>query len=57
VQAGDRTKIKLSEAVPVAWVYLDAWASADGVVHYAPDVYNLDDTKDELPARVSSQTP
>jgi L,D-transpeptidase YcbB len=39
----DQKKIKLSKTVPVAWVYLDAWESADGVVHFAPDVYNLDD--------------
>jgi len=30
--------------VPVAWIYLDAWASADGTVHYRPDVYGLDST-------------
>jgi len=39
----DPKKIKLSKTVPVAWVYLDAWESADGVVHFAPDVYDLDD--------------
>jgi L,D-transpeptidase YcbB len=39
----DQKKIKLSKTVPVAWVYLDAWESADGVVHFAPDVYDLDD--------------
>jgi L,D-transpeptidase YcbB len=38
----DQKKIKLSKTVPVAWVYLDAWESADGVVHFAPDVYDLD---------------
>jgi hypothetical protein len=27
-------------------IYLDAWASADGTVHYRPDVYGLDGTGD-----------
>jgi hypothetical protein len=48
VRDGDQKKIKLSKAVPVAWVYLDAWESADGVVHFAPDVYNLDGAGDEM---------
>ncbi len=39
---GSQRKIRLSSPVPVAWVYLDAWETADGVVHFAPDVYNLD---------------
>ena len=43
----DQKKIRLSRAVPVAWVYLDAWESADGVVHFAPDVYDLDGAKDQ----------
>src|SRR5262249_11606816 len=42
VREGDPKKIRLSKPLPVAWVYLDAWESADGVVHYAPDVYGLD---------------
>lgn len=41
VRAGERRKIRLPKPVPVAWVYLDAWESADGVVHFAPDVYSL----------------
>jgi murein L,D-transpeptidase YcbB/YkuD len=39
---GVQSKIALSKPVPVAWVYLDGWESADGVVHFAPDVYDLD---------------
>ncbi len=35
-------KIKLPHPLPVAWVYLDAWENADGVIHFAPDVYDLD---------------
>ena len=39
---GDQKRIDLGRAIPVAWIYLDAWASADGTVHYRPDVYSLD---------------
>jgi L,D-transpeptidase YcbB len=46
-RSGDQKKIRLSSVVPVAWVYLDAWASTDGVVHFAPDVYDLDGAKDQ----------
>lgn len=42
VRDGRQKKLKLAEPVSVDWVYLDAWESADGVVHFAPDIYNLD---------------
>jgi hypothetical protein len=42
VQEKKQKRVKLAQPVPVAWIYLDAWASADGVVHYRPDVYNID---------------
>ncbi|MGA7384714.1 MAG: L,D-transpeptidase family protein [Methylocella sp.] len=42
VREGSQKRIDLARAVPVAWIYLDAWASADGTVHYRPDVYGLD---------------
>jgi L,D-transpeptidase YcbB len=57
VRAGRQKKIELAKALPVAWVYLDAWESADGVVHYAPDVYDLDATKGKGQAQFRSQTP
>jgi hypothetical protein len=43
---GDQKRIDLGRAIPVAWIYLDAWASADGTVHYRPDVYGLDGAAD-----------
>jgi L,D-transpeptidase YcbB len=42
VREGGQKRIDLGRAIPVAWIYLDAWASADGTVHYRPDVYGLD---------------
>ena len=42
VRTGRTKRIKLARPVPVAWVYLDAWESTDGTVHFAPDVYHLD---------------
>ena len=28
--------------MPVVWVYMTGWASADGTVHFADDVYQVD---------------
>src|ERR1700732_1156521 len=36
VRDGGQKRIDLARSVPVAWIYLDAWASADGTVHYRP---------------------
>lgn len=42
VREGGQKRIDLARVVSVAWIYLDAWASADGTVHYRPDVYGLE---------------
>lgn len=42
IAEGAREDIKLPKAVPVIWVYMTGWASADGVVHFRDDVYNVD---------------
>ena len=39
---GAREDIKLAKPVPVIWVYMTGWASADGTVHFRDDVYNVD---------------
>ena len=38
----EREDVKLSRPVPVIWVYMTGWASADGTVHFADDVYGVD---------------
>lgn len=38
----ERKNIRLTQAVPVAWIYLTGYATADGVVHFREDVYGID---------------
>ncbi len=42
IASGVREDIKLPQPVPVVWVYMTGWASADGMVHFRDDVYNID---------------
>lgn len=42
IATGAREDIKLVKPVPVIWVYMTGWASADGTVHFRDDVYNVD---------------
>ncbi|WP_294534014.1 L,D-transpeptidase family protein [uncultured Rhodoblastus sp.] len=42
IAAGAREDVKLPKVVPVIWVYMTGWASADGTVHFRDDVYNVD---------------
>ncbi|WP_374547117.1 L,D-transpeptidase family protein, partial [Rhodoblastus sp.] len=42
IATGAREDIKLPKPVPVVWVYMTGWASADGTVHFRDDVYNVD---------------
>ncbi len=39
---GERDDVRLAHAVPVIWVYLTGWASADGTVHFRNDIYGMD---------------
>ncbi|WP_442756332.1 L,D-transpeptidase family protein [Methylocystis sp. JAN1] len=43
IASGEREEVKLAKPVPVVWVYMTGWASADGVVHFRDDVYHLDE--------------
>lgn len=38
----EREDIRLRQPAPVVWVYMTGWASADGTVHFADDVYQVD---------------
>jgi murein L,D-transpeptidase YcbB/YkuD len=42
IASKERKDIRLKQAVPVAWVYMTGYATADGTVHFRPDVYDLD---------------
>ena len=42
VAKGERQDLKIAQSVPVIWVYMTGWASADGAVHFADDVYQVD---------------
>jgi len=42
IAAGQRTDIRLTHAVPVAWIYLTAWGMGDGTVQFRNDIYNHD---------------
>ncbi|WP_439572989.1 L,D-transpeptidase family protein [Phreatobacter sp.] len=37
-----RKDVRLTQAVPVAWVYLTGWAAADGTVQFRDDIYGHD---------------
>jgi L,D-transpeptidase YcbB len=37
-----RKDIRLTKAVPVAWVYMTGWAEKDGRVHFRDDIYGFD---------------
>jgi murein L,D-transpeptidase YcbB/YkuD len=42
IKSGARTDAKLKPPVPLHWVYVTAWAAADGVVQFREDIYNRD---------------
>ena len=47
IASAARQDIRLEKPVPVAWVYLTGYATADGAVHFRDDVYGLDTPKSE----------
>jgi murein L,D-transpeptidase YcbB/YkuD len=42
IATNERRDIRLSEPVPVAWVYLTAWGASDGTIQFREDIYGLD---------------
>lgn len=47
IAGASRQDIRLDKPVPVAWVYLTGYATADGTVHFRDDVYGLDVPKND----------
>jgi len=41
-KSGERIDLRLPQPVPVAWIYMTGWASADGMVNFRDDVYGYD---------------
>ena len=52
---GERYDVKLLKSVPVIWVYLTGWASADGTVHFRDDVYNVDTVGGDAQVRADAR--
>ena len=42
IRSGERLDVKLTQPVPVYWVYVTAWATPDGIVQFRPDIYQRD---------------
>ena len=42
IDEGKREDVRLARPVPVIWVYMTGWASADGTVHFRDDIYGVD---------------
>lgn len=58
IASSNRHDIRLEKPVPVAWVYLTGYATADGAVHFRDDVYGLDSPKgDSLPGPEAMDVP
>ncbi|MEP0944474.1 MAG: L,D-transpeptidase family protein [Rhizobiaceae bacterium] len=47
IASGERTDLKLAEAVPVYFTYISAWSTDDGAVQFRDDIYQRDGV-DEL---------
>jgi murein L,D-transpeptidase YcbB/YkuD len=41
-ETSERLDVKVTDGPQLRWVYLTAWATEDGRVHFRPDVYELD---------------
>lgn len=42
IAGGERQDVALPKPVPVVWVYMTGWASANGTVHFRNDIYGVD---------------
>jgi murein L,D-transpeptidase YcbB/YkuD len=42
LRTGERKDVRLTLPVPLHWIYVTAWATADGIVQFREDIYNRD---------------
>ena len=42
VKSGERKDARIAKPVTLYWIYVTAWATADGVVQFRDDIYNRD---------------
>jgi murein L,D-transpeptidase YcbB/YkuD len=42
IRSGERRDARVARPVPLYWVYVTAWVTADGVVQFRDDIYNRD---------------
>ncbi|WP_114943783.1 L,D-transpeptidase family protein [Microvirga calopogonii] len=54
-KSGERIDARLSQPVPIHWIYMTAWATPDGLVQFRDDIYNKDGLGNAIP--VASRTP
>lgn len=48
IATGKTRAVRLDQPVPVIWIYMTGWASADGTVNFRNDVYKLDRVRRDL---------
>jgi murein L,D-transpeptidase YcbB/YkuD len=53
IAKGERTDVRLTHKIPVAWIYLTGWVTRDQTIHFRDDVYG----HDEKPAVVADARP
>ena len=42
IKSGEQKNAQLAKPVPLHWVYITGWATADGVVQFREDIYGKD---------------
>ena len=45
IKSGERKDAQVAKPVPLHWVYVTAWADADGVVQFREDIYGRDGSR------------
>ncbi|MEO8667559.1 MAG: L,D-transpeptidase family protein [Bauldia sp.] len=55
-RTGQRMDAKLAAPVPLFWIYVTAWATEEGVVHFRNDIYGYDGL-DQFAEQTAATTP